>query len=214
MFHAQTSRSFRCHPARLPTKSTKRTADFHSQVSHLSRRACKCTVDFHSQVISPLKTCLQVHCWLSLTSQLTSQDVLASAPLTFTLKSVTSVDMLASAPLTFTPKSVTSHDMLASAPSTFTHKSLLTSPIREARHCGMVLFSWRRHLALVPDTAVTYYEFCAKNAHCGLRFACGAVFAEILQHVLWDWVTLYTFLSYLWRKFLLEPARPCYKVPT
>ena len=57
--------------------------------------------------------------------------------------------MLASAPLTFTPKSVTSQDVLASAPLTFSHKSLLTSPIREARHCGTVLFSWCSHLALV-----------------------------------------------------------------
>ena len=57
--------------------------------------------------------------------------------------------MLVSAPLTFTLKSVTSQDVLASAPLTFTHKSLLTSPIREARHCGTVLFSWCSHLALV-----------------------------------------------------------------
>ena len=89
------------------------------------------TIDFHSQVNSPLKTCLQVHHWLSLTSHLTSQDVLASAPLTFTLKSVTSQDVFASAQLTFS------------------HKSLLTSPIREAHHCGMVLVSWCSHLALV-----------------------------------------------------------------
>ena len=49
--------------------------------------------------------------------------------------------MLASAPVTFTLKSVISQDVLASAPLTFTHKSLLTSPIREGRHCGTVLFS-------------------------------------------------------------------------
>ena len=46
------------------------------------------TIDFHSQVNSPLKTCLQIHHWLSLSSHLISQDVLASAPLTFTPKSL------------------------------------------------------------------------------------------------------------------------------
>ena len=120
----------------------------------------KRTADFHLQVTSPLKTCLQVltvvHTWivrpelwlgcldcfmhslfvfpymllssclvlwlchfihsLSLTSHVTSQDVLASAPLTFTLKLVTSQDGLASAPLTFTLKSVTSQYVLASTP--------------------------------------------------------------------------------------------------
>ena len=35
------------------------------QVSDL---LCKCTSDFHSQVASPLKTCLLIHHWLSLTS--------------------------------------------------------------------------------------------------------------------------------------------------
>ena len=57
--------------------------------------------------------------------------------------------MLASALLTFTLKSVTSQDVVASAPLTFSHKSLSTSPIREARHYGTVLFSWCSHLALV-----------------------------------------------------------------
>ena len=41
--------------------STKRTADFHSQVTRLSRRAHKCTIDFHLQVNSNFKTCLQMH---------------------------------------------------------------------------------------------------------------------------------------------------------
>ena len=62
--------------------------------------------------------------------------------MTFTLKSVTSQDVLASAP-------VTSPDVLANAPLTFTHKSLLSSPIREACHCGTVFFTWCSHPALV-----------------------------------------------------------------
>ena len=115
----------------------------------------------------------------------TSQDVLAIAPVTFTLKSVTSQDLLASAPLTFTHKSPHlsrhAHKCTSDFHSKVSHlarcackctnyfhsqvshlsrrackctidfhsQSLLTSPIREARHCGTVLFSWCSHLALV-----------------------------------------------------------------
>ena len=49
--------------------STKRTADFHSQVTLPLKTCSRVTVHFHSQVNSPLKTCLQVHQWLSLSSQ-------------------------------------------------------------------------------------------------------------------------------------------------
>ena len=111
MFHAQTSRPFRCYLAcvhqedcrlSLASKFTSQdvlTSDcwlslssqsplnvlasasltFLHKSPHLSKRAhewpltftlksvtsqraCKCTIDFPSQVISPLRTCLQVHC--------------------------------------------------------------------------------------------------------------------------------------------------------
>ena len=63
MFHTQTSRG-------SSWRARKCTVDFPRKSSHLSRRARKCTVDFHLQVKSPLKTFLQVHLWLSLTSHL------------------------------------------------------------------------------------------------------------------------------------------------
>ena len=80
---------------------------FHSQVNSLSRsclqvhfwlwirchltsqeRACKCTGDFHSQVTLPLKIVLTSALLTFTPCQVTSQDVVASAPLTFTHKSL------------------------------------------------------------------------------------------------------------------------------
>ena len=54
---------------------------------HSQERPCKYTIDFHSQVNPLSRTCLQMHRWLLLASQLTLKNVLANAPLTFTHKS-------------------------------------------------------------------------------------------------------------------------------
>ena len=74
MFHAQTSRPFRCCPAcvhqedcrpysqvTLPLKmGSQVTVDFHSQVDSPLKTCLQVTVDFHSQVDSPIKTCSRV----------------------------------------------------------------------------------------------------------------------------------------------------------
>ena len=52
-------------------RACKCTIDFHSQVNFTSlERACKCTIDFYSQVNSLSRTCLRMHHWISLASQL------------------------------------------------------------------------------------------------------------------------------------------------
>ena len=142
-----------------------------------------------------------------LTSHLISQDVLASAPLTFTHKSPHLSRRACKCTIDF--YSQVSHlsrrackctvDFLSQVTANFSHSG--GSPLWHGS-----LFVVQSSCSCEPDTAVTSHEFCALNAHCGLGFAGGAVSAQILQHVLWDWVTLYAFLSYLWPKFLLERA--------
>ena len=92
----------------------------------------KRTADFHSQVTSPTK------------------NVLASALLTSTPCQVTSQDVLASAPLTFTHKST--HLSRHACKCTIDFHSQVTPlhfiPFRKAWHYGTVLFLWHSHLAL------------------------------------------------------------------
>ena len=138
MFHSQTSRPFRCHPACVHQEDCKP-----SLASHLALKTCsQVTVDFHSQVDSPLKTCLQMHHRLLLSSQSSLKTCSQVSVHFYSQVSHLSrrvckctVDfhsqvtsplkiMLASALLTFTPCQVASQDVLASAPLTFTHNSL------------------------------------------------------------------------------------------
>ena len=173
-------------------------------MSRLRRRSCvtllvstKRTVEFHSQVTLPLKMCSQMHHWFSLSSQ---------SPLKTCCKCT--VDF---------PSQVSQHSRCACKCTIDFHSqvtSLLISPIRKGSPLWHgSLFVVQSSCSCKPNTAITCHEFCAQNAHCGLGFACGAVSAQVLQHILRDWVALYSFLSCWWRKFLLEWARPCYEVP-
>ena len=121
---------------------------FHSQVNFTSQaRACQSTFDFHSQVNSLSRSCLQVHLWLSLTSQLDLKIVLASA-LWLSLTSQLTLKIV-----------------LASALLTFIHKSPHLS-----RTCLQVHF-W---LSLTSHFAAVFIPF-GKACHCGTGFFCGAV---------------------------------------
>ena len=136
------------------------------------------------------------------------KNVLSKAPLTFTRKSTLSQDRACKCTFDFHSQ-VTSplKNVLASALLTFTHRSLrcCLHPIREGLPLWYGLLLWCSHrglASLIQPSGATHPA--AQDAHCGLGFARGTVSAQVLPTVLRDWVALYSFLSYLWRKFLLE----------
>ena len=227
-------RLFLCHLACSP----RGLQTFTRKSTHLSRCACKYTIDFHSQVDSPLKTYLQMHRWLSLASQLTSQNVLANALLTFTRKSThlsrhackCTIDFHSqvNAPLKTCLKmhlwlSLTSH-LIPFGPSRppwawfyswhSTCSDTAHSPPGLGRTLRFPITLWCSHPALASMKLLTEaIHPAAQDTHCGLGFARGAVPARILPTVLRDWVALYAFLIFLWGKFLLNWASPCHQVP-
>ena len=78
---------FLCRLARVHQEDC---SSYTRKSTHSQDRACKCTFDFHSEVTSPLKIVLTSALFTFTPCQVTSQDVLASAPLTFTHKSLLS----------------------------------------------------------------------------------------------------------------------------
>ena len=152
----------------------------------------KRTADFHSQVTSPKKNVLASALLAFTPCQVTSQDVFTNAPLTFTHKVLSHLKkVLANTPLTFTHKST--HLPRHACKCTIDFHSQVTPlhfiPFGKARHCGTVLFLWHSHLALGRTL---------------LFPICGAVSHSRYCHKVPHRVALYSFLSCLWRKFQLE----------
>ena len=88
--------------------------------------------------------------------------------------------------------------VLASALLTFTHKSLRCChhPLREGLPLWYGLLLWHSHPALASSILLSGAAHpAAQDTHCWLGSACSAVSAQILQHILWVWVALYSFLS-------------------
>ena len=204
-------------------RASKCTSHFHSQVNCTSKIVLA-KRDFWLSLTSQLKTCYQVHLSLSLASQLHLQDRACQTwLLTFTHK--LTQDVLASAPLTFTCKStapprsclpnvtvdfrsqVTTNVLSKCTPKNVQPKctvkfiseasSLLSSSHSgQACHCGTSLFVVQYSPSCEPDTASWCHEFTAQNAHCGLDLLV-TVSARILSLVLLDRVALYASLSFV-----------------
>ena len=115
---------FLCHLARVHQED--RSSFTHSQVSFTSQEwARQSTFDFHSQVNTLWRSCLQVLFLLSLASQHSLKIVLASAPMTFTRKS-----------LHLSRTCLQVHYWL----SLISHFAAAIIPFGKACHCGTDLF--------------------------------------------------------------------------
>ena len=141
-----------------------------------------------------------MHLWLSLRSQLTLKNVLASSPLTFTRKSTSLKNVLANALLTFTRKSTCCWlcPILEGSPLWHghllwcTHPALAililqpsaTHPAAQDAHCVLdLLSSWR------TSCSATVYS-CHTSCWTG-RLTAGII----------------SFLSCLWRRFSAQISR-------
>ena len=120
--------------------------------SHLTSqdRACKDTFDSHSEVASPLKNVL-ANALVTRKSASPLKNVLAQALSTFTCKSTHSQDRACKCTVDF--HSLSSHLSRHAHKCTIYFHSQVTPlhfiPFGKACHCGMVLFLWRSHLALL-----------------------------------------------------------------
>ena len=165
----------------------------------------KRTVDFHSQVKSPLKTCSQMHHWLSLKSPINISRTFLQvhcwlSPICHLTADFSHSGMLAHCWLGFARGAVSARIL----PTVLQDCVALYTFLR---HCGaVILLLWAWYCLLRPHILHAgrplWAWFCSWRSTCSDT----AHSPPGLGHTL-------RFPIFLWRKFLLNCASPCYQVP-